>query len=255
MAYTVKKLAEISKVSIRTLHFYDEIGLLKPAYLGSNGYRFYEEEQLLILQQILFYRELGFEFKQIHKILKSRDFDKIAALISHRQVLLKNVEKTKDLITTIDKTIAHLKGTKKMKDKEMYHGFSKEKQAEYLTYLKNRLGSDHPSFAESEKNVKSWTQEAWEKSDKQFNSICAELAKLKEKHFPCSSPEVQTIIRRHCLWLKDFWTPNRQSYIGLGQLYVELEWKKVFGPHDHHHPHLAQFLAEAMKFFAEQELS
>ncbi len=67
MAYTVKKLAEISGVSIRTLHFYDEVGLLKPAYHGSNGYRFYEEEQLLILQQILFFRELGFELKQIQK--------------------------------------------------------------------------------------------------------------------------------------------------------------------------------------------
>ena len=61
MAYTVKKLAAISGVSVRTLHWYDEVGLLKPAYHGANGYRFYEEAQLLMLQQILFYRELGFE--------------------------------------------------------------------------------------------------------------------------------------------------------------------------------------------------
>ncbi|MFZ0566324.1 MAG: MerR family transcriptional regulator [Chlamydiales bacterium] len=87
MAYTVTKLAKISGVSVRTLYWYDEVGLLKPAYYGSNGYRYYEEEQLLMLQQILFFRELGFELKQIQKILNRSDFDKIIALSSHRKVL------------------------------------------------------------------------------------------------------------------------------------------------------------------------
>ena len=76
MAYTVKQVAAMSGVSVRTLHFYDETGLLKPAYHGANGYRFYEEPQLLKLQQILFYRELGFELKQIKRILGRRRFRK-----------------------------------------------------------------------------------------------------------------------------------------------------------------------------------
>src|SRR5580693_2515487 len=91
MAYTVKKVAGISGVSVRTLHFYDEVGLLKPAYHGANGYRFYEEAQLLTLQQILFYRELGFELKKIKAILRQSDFDKVAALESHRKILRQNV--------------------------------------------------------------------------------------------------------------------------------------------------------------------
>jgi MerR family transcriptional regulator, thiopeptide resistance regulator len=82
MAYTVTKLAKISGVSVRTLHFYDEIGLLKPAYYGSNGYRYYEEEQLLTLQQILFFKELGFELKRIQSILRKSNFDKLADLLS-----------------------------------------------------------------------------------------------------------------------------------------------------------------------------
>src|SRR5688572_17841922 len=85
MAYTVKQVARMSGVSVRTLHFYDETGLLKPAYLGANGYRFYEEPQLLTLQQILFYRELGFELKQIQQILDRHDFEIVAALQSHRK--------------------------------------------------------------------------------------------------------------------------------------------------------------------------
>src|SRR5580704_10994151 len=124
MAYTVKQVAAMSGVSVRTLHFYHETGLLKPAHLGANGYRFYEEAQLLTLQQILFYRELGFELKQIKQILGRADFEKVAALQSHRKVLQKNLARTQKLIETIDKTIQHLKGIKKMKSKEMFAGFS-----------------------------------------------------------------------------------------------------------------------------------
>src|SRR5207247_137988 len=124
MAYTVKQVAAMSGVSVRTLHFYDETDLLKPAYCRANGYRFYEEPQLLTLQQILFYRELGFELKQIKRILGRADFEKVAALQSHRQVLQKNLTRTRSLIETIDKTIKHLKGTKKMKTEEMFVGFS-----------------------------------------------------------------------------------------------------------------------------------
>lgn len=124
MAYTVKQVARISGVSVRTLHFYDETGLLKPAYLGANGYRFYEEPQLLTLQQILFYRELGLELKQIQRILGQRQFEKLEALRSHRKILHQKLIQTGRLIETIDKTIQHLKGTKKMKSQEMFAGFS-----------------------------------------------------------------------------------------------------------------------------------
>src|ERR1700722_10299649 len=122
MAYTVRQVAAMSGVSVRTLHFYDEIALLKPACTRANGYRIYEKPQLLVLQQILFYRELGFELKHIKEILGRQKFEKVAALKSHRQVLEKNVTRTRTLIETIDKTIKHLKGTKKMKSEELFNG-------------------------------------------------------------------------------------------------------------------------------------
>src|ERR1700678_3840216 len=109
MAYTVKEIAAMSGASIRPLHFYDETGLLKPAFHGTNGYRFYEEPQLLALQQILFYRELGFELKQIKRILDRADFERAAALQSHRKVLEEKLARTRTLIETIDKTTEHLK--------------------------------------------------------------------------------------------------------------------------------------------------
>jgi len=124
MAYTVKQLAAISGVSVRTLHFYDETALLKPAYVGANGYRFYEETQLLMLQQILFYRELGFELRQIKEILGRADFEKVAALDSHRGVLENEAARIRILIETINKTVRHLKGAKKMSSEELFAGFN-----------------------------------------------------------------------------------------------------------------------------------
>lgn len=122
--YTVKQVAAMSGVSVRTLHFYDESALLPPAYHGANSYRYYEEPQLLMLQQILFYRELGFELKHIKKILGRRDFEKVEALQSHRKVLQANLARTRRLIETIDQTVDHLKGTRKMKTEEMFAGFT-----------------------------------------------------------------------------------------------------------------------------------
>src|SRR5690349_15658089 len=143
MAYTVKQVARMSGVSVRTLHFYDEVGLLKPAYVGANGYRFYEEPQLLLLQQILFYRELGLDLKRIKEIVGRADFEKVAALESHRKVLQKNLTRTRSLIETIDKTIKHLKGTEKMKTDDMFVGFSvsagKDRFGETI-----RLGEGYP---------------------------------------------------------------------------------------------------------------
>jgi DNA-binding transcriptional MerR regulator/quercetin dioxygenase-like cupin family protein len=123
MKHTVKQVARMSGVSVRTLHFYDETGLLKPARHALNGYRLYEEPQLLMLQQILFYRELGFELKQIKAIVDRADFEKAGALQSHRKVLEEKVARTNTLIATIDKTMRHLKGKKKMRGEEMFIGF------------------------------------------------------------------------------------------------------------------------------------
>src|SRR5262249_2854708 len=157
--------AALSGVSVRTLHFYDEVGLLHPAYHSANGYRFYEEPQLLMLQQILFYRELGFELKRIKCILSQSNFDKIAALQSHRKALRKDLARTRELIVTIDKTIKHLKGTKKMKSQEMFVGFDPEQQARHEQYLIDRFGAKiKKEITQSKRKVKNWTKADWEKS-------------------------------------------------------------------------------------------
>jgi DNA-binding transcriptional MerR regulator len=254
MSYTVNQLAKLSGVSVRTLRFYDEINLLKPAYHGANGYRYYEEEQLLLLQQILFFRELEFELKQIKKILGRGDFDKIAALKSHRKTLQKNADRMKRLLKTIDKTIDHLTGEKIMNAQDMYYGFSKQQQEEYEKYLVNRIeGQAQDLIAESKHNTQSWKKSDWEKMKKESNELYQAFAKAIDQKLKVTSPVVQELVLTHFQIIKKFYKPTKEVYVGLGQLYVEHpDFQKFF---DAYHPELAHFLAQAMQVFAERELS
>ena len=123
MAYTIKQLADLAGVSIRTLHYYDEIGLLKPTSYGENGYRYYDEQAVLRLQQILFFRELDFSLDDVKDILDQPEFDVLHALREHRQALEQKVTRLNRLINTVDNTISHLKGELEMSQKSFFEGF------------------------------------------------------------------------------------------------------------------------------------
>lgn len=252
MAYTVKELAKISGVSIRTLHWYDEIGLLQPAYTGGNGYRYYEHEQLLLLQQILFFRELGFELKQIKKILGRSDFDQMVALSSHREVLQKQIVRTKKLVKTIDKTLKHLKGEIKMKDQEMYLGFSREIQAEYEKQIIDRFGQQgKTAIEESKKNIEHWSKADWKEVKEQFAKICRDLVSCIKNNVSFEDKEVQKIIAKHFAWLSKFWTPTKETYAQHGKFIEESELRKAY---EEYHPHLPQYICRAIEYFAQHSL-
>ena len=252
MTYTVNKLAKLSGVSIRTLRYYDEIDLLKPAYIGESGYRYYQEKQLLLLQQILFFRELGFELKQIQEILSRSDFDKSKALQSHKKVLEKNIKRMRELIKTVDKTIDHLEGKQTMSEQEMYWGFNKEKQNEYEEYLVNKLGNQTDDLvAQSHKNIKNWTKQDWDKIKSESDLIYKELAKAIEKNIKVDSVKVQNLIRNYFQIIKKFYNPTKEIFGNLGKLYVEHpDFRKLY---DKYNPKLAQYLADAMLVFANKE--
>lgn len=253
MAYTVNKLAKLSGISARTLHFYDEIGLLKPAYYGENNYRYYEEEQLLILQQILFYRELGFPLEEIQRIVNSDSFDKIEALQSHKHTLEKGLDRTQSLIKTIDKTISHLRGETTMRDIEMYDGFDPKKQQEYEKYLVERGTITQKDIDDSWANVKGWEKADWERTNKESEEVNKAIASAIDAGLTPGSSEVQALIRRHHAWVKNFWTPNQESYVGLGEMYLDHTDFRSF--YNAYHPKMVVYLVEAMKIFAKRELS
>src|SRR5512142_1404633 len=128
---TVRQLSKLARVTPRTLHHYDAIGLLKPSRIGSNGYRYYDEEAVLRLQQILFYRELDMPLEDIKRIMGRRDFDVLVALQCHRAALSRQVGRLNRLIETVDKTILHLKGKADMCVDDLFKGFTDEEQERY----------------------------------------------------------------------------------------------------------------------------
>lgn len=252
MTYTVKKLAQLSGISVRTLHFYDEIGLLKPAYYGENNYRYYEEAQLLMLQQILFFRELGFQLNDILRIISSADFDKIKVLESHRKTLEENLNQTHMLIETVDKTIAHLRGNRPMKLEEIFHGFNDEKQKLYEDFLVES-GVEQDEIQKSKDKIKYWSKEQWLENKRQGDQIHADLVTTIKQQLNPSDPAVQKIIKQHYDLTTTFWTPTRESYIGLSQLYASHpDFIKFY---DDIHPKLLSFLMAAMKSYAERVLN
>jgi DNA-binding transcriptional MerR regulator len=107
--FTVKKLADMAGISVRTLHYYDQMGLLTPKSRTANGYRYYDDSAVMQLQQIMFFRELGFGLDEIGKILKDPNFDLIEALQSQKMLLSKKAQRINELTKTIEKTIKNLK--------------------------------------------------------------------------------------------------------------------------------------------------
>ena len=258
MAYTVKKLSELSGVTIRTLHFYEEIGLLKPAYHGSNGYRYYEEKELLQLQQILFFKELGFSLKQIQKVLGRDDFDQLSALYTHRKSLNREWEKIGLLLKTIDKTIKHLKGKKKMKDKEIFDGFNitlvkKAKGGESYFAAEEIVGKSVKNPTKNVEDVEKRGKEFYENLTKTAHAIFKDLVHCIEKGLDPASDEVQRIIKKHHTLTEQTHAATQEVYTALAQMYQEHpEFRKQLDPF---HPNLAAFMAEAMRVFADRKLS
>ena len=247
MSYTVQKLASLSGVSVRTLHHYDEIGLLKPAYIGENGYRYYEQEQLLLLQQILFFRNLGFELKKIREIVKKSDFDRIAALHSHRKMLEEELEKTRELIKTIDNTLEHLHGKKKMKDNQFFKGLNSPKQKEYEKYLIDSGRHTAEELDAGRKRLEKWQGKDWEKVQIEWEELLKDYVNAIEKG--PNSPEALACVKRHLQYLQRFGIETKkEELVEKAHFYLSHhDWKKVF---DAHHPKLLEFILAATESYA-----
>lgn len=253
MAYTVKELSKLAGVSIRTLHWYDEVGLLKPAYYGDNGYRYYEEEQLLLLQQILFFRELDLPLDEIRKVVTGSEFDKVNALNIHKKALRNSLERTKKLIKTIDKTLLHL-GGKKMKSEEFFYGFDSEKQKAYEKELKQILKEKDIKVTDDlfdKSRAKNWSKKDWDSIHRGWDEIHTALVDAIKQGLKPESDEVQAITAKHFTMIEKFYTPTKEIYMGLGDLYCEHpDFQKFFAAY---HIDLANYLRDAMHIFAERK--
>jgi MerR family transcriptional regulator, thiopeptide resistance regulator len=245
--FTIKQLAQVAGITPRTLHYYDQIDLLKPTQVGENGYRYYGEESLLRLQQILFYRELDLPLDQIRKIMVDGEFDAKTALKEHKDELKKRIERLQRLITTVDQTILHMEGKIKMSQKQLFEAFNDEQQAEME---KEAMQLYDPEIVKA--SMKKW--KSYSKSDKQRiadegNAVYLDI--LSAMPMGAASPEVQACIERWRRHMDYFWTPNLEQLVGLADGYNDdPRFRANFDRID---PRLAPFMREAVSIYVQNQ--
>jgi DNA-binding transcriptional MerR regulator len=248
LEYSVKKLADLAGISVRTLHYYDEVGLLKPQSYDENRYRKYGEKELLRLQQILFFRELDFSLDEIKEIINRPDFDVLNALQTHLKLLTGKIIRLNRLIKTIDNTILNLKGELKMKEEDYYKGFSREQQEKYEQEIREKYGNT--ALDESKRRMKGWTKKDYQKTQDEGDQIFTAIRDTMSKGF--SSPEVQKQIQALHHWLNHFYNCNHEMLLGLGHMYNDRPdfvkmWKTKY------HEKMPEFLLQAIEYYCKEE--
>lgn len=216
--YTVKQVSELTKVTVRTLHYYDEIDLFKPTQIGTNGYRYYDDAALLRLQQILFYRELGLELMAIKDILDRPDFDLVSALQSHRKTLEKKADHLHTLLNTIDDTIRHVTGEDTtMSKKRLFKGFTEEEQEEKARLARLEYGPDLVN--ESMKRWNNYPKAHQEAIMDEASEIYVDMRDAMLAGKTPQDEDVQKILVRWHDNIRHFYEPTLEILAGLGETY------------------------------------
>lgn len=225
MEYTVQKLAELAGVSARTLRYYDEIDLLKPARKSSAGYRIYGRGEVDKLQQILFYRELGLDLESIQKIVKDPSFDGPAALRMHREKLLDKRRQLDLLINNVESTISAAEGKSEMADNEKFKGFKQkvvdDNEQQYGGEIRGKYGDD----TVDKSNAKMLNMS--EKKYAEFSQLEQEVLNVLTDACKTGDPAgelAQKTADLHKQWLAFAWSSySKEAHAGLAQMYVDDE--------------------------------
>ncbi|MGD6965181.1 MerR family transcriptional regulator [Rossellomorea vietnamensis] len=249
MEYTVKKLGELAGVSTRTLRYYDEIGILKPARVNSSGYRIYGVEEVDRLQQILFYKELGVELEQIKEILDDPGFEITSALEGHREKLVNKRRQLDQLIHNVEKTIALKEGRNQMTDKEKFQGFKnklvEENERKYGEEIRTRYGEE--TVNRSNTKVKNMSHSQFEEANKLAEEIHTTLSEAYKTGDPAGNL-AQKAAGLHKQWLMFYWSEySKEGHAGLADMYVEDERFKAY--YDKEQDGVAKFLRDAIYVF------
>lgn len=249
MEYTVQKLGRLAGISPRTLRYYDEIGILKPARISSSGYRIYGQAEVDRLQQILFYRELGVSLDHIKQILDSPGFDRVKALKEHREQLLGKRRQLDLLIANLDKTIASAEGRTTMADKEKFEGFKRKKvednEKAYGKEIRRKYGDD--AVNKSNQKVLNMTPEEYEEAARLAEEVSAVLAEAFKIGDPAGEL-AQKAADLHKRWLTFYWSEySKEAHAALAQMYVDDERFRAY--YDSKQPGTAEFLRDAIRIY------
>lgn len=250
MVYTVNQLAKLAGVSVRTLHHYDYIGLLKPTYVKENRYRYYGDKELMMLQQILFFRELDFPLEQIKKMLQAPRFNMLAALGDQQKLIHLKKKRLEQLLITISNTMNSLQNNTKINDTELYEGFSEKQMEEYKEEAKKRWGETN-AYKQSMERTKDWTNNDYKRIAEEGKKFTQKLADAMDKDI--KSPEVQALVAEHRKGIEVFYDCSDEMHRNLGVLYItDPRFKKYY---EDVKPGLAQWLHDAILYYCDQSKS
>ncbi|MHB1318762.1 MAG: MerR family transcriptional regulator [Anaerolineae bacterium] len=242
-------VSRVAGITVRTLHHYDALGLLSPTRRSEAGYRLYVESDLLRLQQILLYRQLGLPLDDIRRILDDPEFDLVTALERHLRATREGIARLGQVAETIERTLDSLRKEDEMLSvEEMYKGLAPAEVERLRREARERYGER--IVEDSEQRVRGMSREAWEQVGAEGEAVNRGLAALMDR--APSDPQVQALVARHYAWIEHFWHPTAETYRALGQGYAQDPAFRAY--YEAYRPGLAQFLAEAMAVFADNVL-
>lgn len=248
MSYTIHKLALLAGISTRSLRYYDQIGLLKPSSLMKNGYRLYDHQALLRLQQILFFKELEFPLEEIKKILDNPDYDQTIALKDQRRLLELKQRRLQGLVKTINTTINSMTHKTNLDDQELYTNFNEEEINQYAEEAKKRWGHTE-AYKQSQERTKHWTKEDYKKIQAAGNALTTKIAEAMSKGVRDNS--VQALISEHHQGINAFYDCSLEMYQNLGQMYVDDPRFTAY--YEKFAQGLALFIREAIAVYCQQQ--
>ncbi|MNI33810.1 HTH-type transcriptional activator TipA [compost metagenome] len=249
MEYTVLKLGHMAGVSTRTLRYYDEIGILKPARINSSGYRIYGQSEVDRLQQILFYRELGISLEGIMDIMNAPAYDGDLALKEHREKLLEKRNQLDLLIANVDQTLAQREGRITMTNNEKFKGFKQtlidDNEQKYGEEIRTKYGDEQ--IDKSNNRIKGMTEQQYQEIEQLGAQVLAVLADAYATGDPAGEL-AQQAADLHRQWLSFYWDSySKEAHAGVAQMYVEDERFTAY--YDKDQPGSAEFLRDAVLIY------
>ena len=239
MKMQIKEFSRFTGVSVRTLHYYDEIGLLQPAQVDrTTGYRFYDEQSLLRMQEILFYRELDFPLKSIEEILSSPNYDKTQALKEQKKLLILKKERLERLISAVDSA---------MKGENVMKAFDNTEFENYKAEAQEKWGSTD-AYREHQEKTKGYSKDKWNSMATDMDAVMGQFAAAMKNGDVPDSSTVQNLVKALQSHItENYYTCTKEILFGLGQMYVADERFK--NNIDKHGDGTAAFICEAIAVY------
>ena len=244
MGLTVGEVASLARVSVRTLHHYDEIGLLRPSERSETGYRHYSDADLATLQQVLFFKELGFGLGDIARIMHDPGFDRLEALRMQRKMLTDKSAQLALMAEAVDAAIGATEGGVRMDAKDMFEAFGEFDPKEYEKEAEERWG-DTDAYKESARRTKRYTKEDWIEVRKETEAVNEGLAALMDEGVPADDPRAMDLAELHRVNIdKRFYPVSQEMHVGLAEMYVADP--RFTATYEKVHAGLARYLHDAI---------